>query len=51
MMNKNEMAGNNLDHRESAKTRNFGMNHATNDRSSKKAVAAMTTPDAMESAR
>jgi hypothetical protein len=51
MMNKNEMAGSNLAHRESANTRNFGMNQAKNDISSKNAAAAMNAPDAIESAR
>jgi hypothetical protein len=51
MMKTNEMAGSNGDHRESARTRNFGINQAKNDMSSKNAVAAINTPDATESTR
>ena len=39
-----EIAGSNRTHRESANTRNFGMNQATSERPKVKSANAITTP-------
>lgn len=39
-----EIAGSNRTHRESANTKNFGMNQATSERAKVKSASAITTP-------